>query len=231
MKITSGPSPGLKKFYHTCQTELLGQNRPKNTNTNNNINNNNYEINKSKSPANSKFQTYTTHLTKKTIPIESNTDLLCANYLIDEILLQEIKSRSASSFTQANKNRMPQICIDYLIDLNRTQQIVSSSKQHFAAITTTPTTTTINQFAYSGESDQLYSSENIFPSSDETAVKNRVNHKHRKCYAYRNTVYYKKCMEKNYKCYRYNNDVESLKKCRKKYGITAAPRKSQESFA
>ena len=57
------------------------------------------------------------------------------------------------------------------------------------------------------------------------------NGRFRKCYKHRKTANYKKCMRKYYKCYQLNNDLDKLRKCRKKFGITAIPIRNKKLFS
>ena len=63
-----------------------------------------------------------------------------------------------------------------------------------------------------------------------TSFLNSSKFKYKKCYEYRNTDFYKQCMNIHYKCYQYNNDLENLKNCRKNNGITVTTRKSYNFY-
>ena len=75
--------------------------------------------------------------------------------------------------------------------------------------------------------DENYHNNVLLPSDGgfSPSSNNKIDTNMRKCYLLRSTSLYQKCMEKHYKCYRFNNDPENLRKCRKKYGVTPAPRK------
>ena len=60
-------------------------------------------------------------------------------------------------------------------------------------------------------------SQNEFVENDKPTM--AINQKFRKCFKYRKTGNYRKCMKKYYKCFQFSKDVEKLKKCRNKFGI------------
>jgi len=66
-------------------------------------------------------------------------------------------------------------------------------------------------------------SQKEFPKLEDNGSNLENNQRFRKCYKYRKTSNYGKCMKKYYKCFQFNKDIEKLKKCRKKFGIKPIP--------
>lgn len=146
-------------------------------------------------------------------------------------MLEEIEfADEITRFKSNSQARIPEICIEYLVRYqNKSIDTVNQTK------TESVLANAANKAAHKAKSDahkhveepstlehELDSGENYH---NAVADGSKVNTNLRKCYLLRSTTLYKKCMEKHYKCYKFNNDPENLRKCRKKYGVTPAPRK------
>lgn len=242
VKITLGPSPNLRKFFQTCQSSLL-------------TNNNNAHHHQHPTSSSSRPSTTTKKPTKQTsgppsVTIEK-TEILCANYLLNEIEYAEMRNTygggggggDGDQQQAKSSNLIPEICIDYLLRLQNKQPPIGESvfnkqQESLAASKLSKSNNKAaikhNGYNYVDEVfqehdsdvyDENYHSQKTGADQIESGDGNKINTKFRKCYMLRNTNLYKKCMETHYKCYKYNNDPENLKKCRKKYGVTPAPRK------
>lgn len=234
LNITSGFSPDLQKFFRTCQSSLIAKEQQQQHHQHHyasstqrvhttKLHHEPYLFKPiafmhSSTMATSLLSTSTKNavITKKTFNDDPNQSSsselgtilvekaksLCKDYIYDEIIQKKLSSYDYNVY-DANLNNIPKLCIDYLIYLNKTQE--------------------------SKESNQLVEY-NYIVNYDESLlldslVVSQQKNKFKKCFSFRNTPLYQKCMDKYYKCYKFNNDIEKLKKCRKKHGITMPKKK------
>lgn len=166
------------------------------------------------------------------VPENKLTDKIktvCKDYLIEEMVykatigLNKNKNHysndlKATNFIEfdLNNRKIPKLCIEFLISLNQSNYKLINE---YLSSQTNPKNNKNNDFV-----EYNYS---LKPAPKQQQQQSSTNSKNmfKKCFQYRNTPNYKRCMNTYYKCYQFNNDVEKLKRCRKKYGITVPPKK------
>ncbi|CAF0839937.1 unnamed protein product [Brachionus calyciflorus] len=205
LNITSGYSPELQKFFRTCQSNLIkNSNDPLQPNSNGPFRIILHQT--TKQPITKKTFNDDPKKTIQTISSDylifnSNNVMinrakqLCKEYLLDEIILEKLTNYDYI-YESKTLTKIPKLCIDYVQYLNQ-----NKNGQN-------------NQVEYNNNNNNSY--------SDDSDLKNS---KIKKCFQYKNTPFYKQCLDNNYKCHKYINDSDKLKKCRKKYGIKLPKKK------